>query len=39
VHSTGEDVSIQEDVGYEALMGMLDRSSSTEVDWKAIQRL
>ena len=38
VNSTVEDVSIKEDVGYEALMGILDRSISTEVDWKAIQR-
>ena len=38
VKSTGEDVSIQEDVGYEAVMGMMDRYISTEVTWKAIQR-
>ena len=39
VHSTGEDVSIKEDVGYEAIMGIIDRYISTEVNWKAIQRL
>jgi transposase len=39
VNSTGEDVSIKEDVGYEAIMGIIDRYISTEVNWKAIQRL
>jgi len=39
VNSTVEDVSIKEDVGYEAIMGILDRYISTEVNWKAIQRL
>ena len=39
VNSTVEDVSIKEDVGYEAIMGILDRYISTEVHWKAIQRL
>ena len=39
VNSTVEDVSIKEDVGYEAIMGILDRYISTEVNWKEIQRL
>ncbi len=39
VNSTVEDVSIKEDVGYEAIMGIIDRYISTEVNWKAIQRL
>ena len=39
VNSTVEDVSIKEDVGYEAVMGIIDRYISTEVNWKSIQRL
>jgi transposase len=39
VNSTVEDVSIKEEVGYEAIMGIIDRYISTEVNWKAIPRL
>ena len=39
MNSTVEDVSLKEDVGYEAIMGIIDRYISTEVNWKAIQRL
>ena len=39
VNSTVEDVSIKEDVGYEAIMGMIDRRIECEVDWKAHRRL
>ncbi len=39
VNSTVEDVSSKEDVGYEAVMGTIDRYISTEVNWKEIKRL
>jgi len=38
VKRTGEDVSLKEDVGSEAIMGLLDRESSTAVHGKALQR-
>jgi len=39
VNSTVEDVSIKEDVGYEAVMGMIDRRIESEVDWKQFDKL
>ena len=39
VNSTVEDVSIKEDVGYEAVMGMIDRRIAGEVDWKRFDNL
>ena len=39
VNSTVEDVSIKEDVGYESIMGIIDRYILTEVNWKDIRRL
>ena len=39
VNSTVEDVSIKEDVGYESIMGIIDRYILTEVNWKDILRL
>ncbi len=39
VNSTVEDVSIKEDVGYESIMGIIDRYISTEVNWESIRRL
>jgi transposase len=39
VNSTISDVSIKEGVGYEAIMGMIDREIAREVDWKKIARL
>jgi len=39
VNSTISDVSIREGVGYEAIMGMIDREIASEVDWKKIGRL
>jgi transposase len=39
VNSTVEDVSIKEDVGYEAIMGMIDRRIECKVDWKGFERL
>jgi transposase len=34
VNSTVQDVCIKEDLGYEAIMGMIDRHVQGEVDWK-----
>ncbi len=39
VHSTVEDVSIKEDVGYEAMMGTLDRHINMELHREEIKRL
>jgi len=39
VHSTVSDVSIKEDLGYEAVMGIIQRHIQTEVDWSEIERL
>jgi len=33
VNSTVEDVSIKEDIGYEAIMGMIDRHICYTIDW------
>ena len=38
VNSTVEDVSIKEDVGYESIMGIIDRYMSTEIHWESIRR-
>ena len=34
MNSTVQDVCIKEDLGYEAIMGMIDRHVQGEVDWK-----
>jgi transposase len=39
VNSTVQDVSIKEDVGYEAMMGMIDRHIERRVDWDSFTRL
>ncbi len=39
VNSTVEDVSIKEDLGYEAVMGIIHRCIETEVGWKEIKIL
>jgi len=39
VNSTISDVSIREGVGYEAIMGVIDREIAKEVDWRKIARL
>lgn len=39
VNSTVEDASIREDVGYEAVMGIIDRRIELEVDWKKMKKL
>jgi transposase len=39
VNSTVEDVSIKEDIGYEAIMGMIDRYIGHTIDWHQFTRL
>ena len=39
VNSTVEDVSIKERLGYEAVMGILNRRIDVEVNWKEIERI
>jgi len=39
VNSTVQDVCIKEDLGYEAIMGIIDRHIQGEVDWKQFVRL
>ena len=39
VNSTVEDVSIKEDLGYDAVMGVIHRYIETEVSWKEIKIL
>ncbi len=39
VNSTVSDVSIKEDVGYEAIMGIINRHINKKVDWKTIEIL
>jgi transposase len=39
VNTTIEDVSIKEQIGYDAIEGVIDRSVATKVDWSAYDRL
>ncbi|MCP4356903.1 MAG: ISL3 family transposase, partial [Chloroflexi bacterium] len=39
VNSTVADTSIKEDVGYEAIMGIIDRRIESTVDWKGFDKL
>src|SRR5579859_2273741 len=39
VHSTIEDVSIKEDIGYKAIEAMLDRNISSQVNWDEYEDL
>ena len=39
VNSTVADVSIKQGLGYEAVMGIIDRHLGTQVDWEAIKQL
>jgi len=39
VNSTVQDVCMKEDMGYEAVMGIIDRYIQGEVDWKQFSRL
>jgi transposase len=38
VNSTVEDVSLKEELGYEAVMGMIDRHIRRKVEWKTVKR-
>lgn len=39
INNTVEDVSIKEELGYEAVMGIIKRGVSTKVNWEAIKRI
>jgi transposase len=39
VNSTRQDVCIKEHVGYEAIMGIIDRHRQSEVDWATCSRI
>jgi transposase len=39
VNSTVQDVAIKEDIGYEAIMGIIDRHIERKVDWESLTRL
>ena len=39
INSTVSDVSLKDDLGYEAILGIINRHIDTQVDWKAIKRL
>jgi transposase len=39
INSTVEDVSIRESLGYEAVMGIIDRNIKPEVNWQDIKRI
>ena len=39
INSTIEDVSIKEDIGYESIMGVIDRHIEHEINWDEIKKL
>ena len=39
INSTVQDVSVKEDLGYEAVMGIIDRHVQTQVNWKKLKQL
>src|SRR5712671_315520 len=39
VNSTVQDTSIKEDIGYEAIMGIIDRSIERKIQWEDVPRL
>jgi transposase len=39
INNTVEDVSNKEDLGYEAVMGIIDRRVSTEVNWEKVKNI
>src|SRR5215471_11904289 len=39
VNSTVQDTSIKEDIGYEAIMGIIDRYIERDINWAAVPRL
>ena len=38
VHSTVQDTSMKEDIGYEAIMGIIDRSIERKIPWEDVPR-
>src|SRR5467141_1174935 len=38
IHSTVQDTSVKEDMGYEAIMGIIDRSIAREIQWEDVPR-
>jgi transposase len=39
VNSTVQDISIKEDIGYEAIMGIIDRHIERDINWEDVTRL
>ncbi len=39
MNSTVQDTSVKEDIGYEAIMGIIDRSIAQEIQWEDVPRL
>jgi transposase len=39
INSTVHDVCLKEQVGYESIMGMIDRHIQSEIDWNTVPRL
>ena len=39
VHRTVQDTSIKEDIGYEAIMGIIDRYIERDINWEDVTRL
>jgi transposase len=39
VNSTVQDISVKEDIGYEAIMGIIDRHIERDIHWKDVARL
>jgi hypothetical protein len=39
VNSTVQDTSIKEDIGYEAIMGIIDRYIERDINWEDVTRL
>jgi hypothetical protein len=36
VNSTVQDISIKEDIGYEAIMGIIDRYIERDINWEDV---
>jgi transposase len=39
VNSTVQDISVKEDIGYEAIMGIIDRHMERDIHWQDVARL
>lgn len=39
INSTIQDVSIKENIGYDTIEGILDRSTDTTIDWDTVQKI